>query len=240
MKKNLLVSLCLGTVFAVAADANASSCQIRSGAYAGVSAGLSILTGKSQFTYVNSDGPGQAQAINGNLSKTSPAVGLFAGYGMKFSNFWAAAEAFYQFDRLNAKHEYQLQGVGDAQITTNKSTGAFGAAVHLGFVPNNNCIAYAILGVEARRFNVKYSATDSAIVAAVINKKYTSFAIAPGVGVRFALSKDLSFRTEYKYAMHKKKNFANTKANPGGGNDTVTLKQSPSVHSVNVGLVYSF
>jgi len=242
MKKNLLVSLCLGTVFAVAAQANASSCQINSGAYAGISAGLSAQSGKSNF--VNSTNGGAGPQIvqnthNASLSKNSMAAALFAGYGMKFSGFWAAAELFYQLDRLNTKEEMTLSG-NNGNTLKSSSTGAYGAAVHLGFVPNNNCIAYAILSVEARRFNVKFSDTaDPVNIQAVLKKSYTSIAFAPGVGVRFALSKNISLRTEYKYAMHRSKKLSAT-GTAAGVTDVVTIKHKPQVHTFNVGVVYSF
>ena len=246
MKKNLLVSLCLGTVFAVGAQANASSCQINSGAYAGISAGLSAQSGKSNFVYQNNGGGFIAQRdvhkVNVSLSKNSVAAALFGGYGMKFGGFWAAAEVFYQLDRLNAKEKLTL-GQDDGYELKSSSTGAYGAAVHLGFIPNNNCVAYAILGVEARRFNVKFAdKNDPVNIAAVVKKGYTSIAFAPGVGVRFALSKNLSLRTEYKYAMHRSKKITASASSvvAPGQTDIVTIKHKPQIHSFNVGLVYSF
>jgi opacity protein-like surface antigen len=246
MKKNLLVSLCLGTVFAVAADANASSCQINSGAYAGISAGLSAQSGKSNFTDTNNGGgltPQKVQnSLNSSLSKNSLAAAIFGGYGMKFSGFWVAAEAFYQFDKLNTKDNMTLSGGSTGNILKSSSTGAYGAAIHLGFVPNNNCIAYAILGVEARRFKVNFADTANNNISAVVKKGYTSIAFAPGVGVRFALSKNLSLRTEYKYAMHGTKKITASARNAvqAAQTDIVTIKHKPQIHSFNVGLVYSF
>ncbi len=101
MKKNLLVSLCLGTVSAVASQANASSCQINSGAYAGISAGLSTLSGNNQLTYSNDQVVAgrfdKQDSFKASLSRTSAAAAVFGGYGMKFGSLWAAAELFYQF-----------------------------------------------------------------------------------------------------------------------------------------------
>lgn len=241
MKKNLLVSLCLGTVFAVASQANASTCQINSGAYAGISAGLSILSGSGEFAAMNVAGGFDNLTQPNKFSKTSAAAGLFAGYGMKFSGFWTAAELFYQFDRLNNTNKFKvISYVQDKKLQTN-STGAYGAAAHLGFVPSNNCIAYAILGLEVRNFKVKF-ADGSTDIAASINKKYNSIAFAPGLGVRFSLTKNISVRTEYKYAMHRSKNITSSAVNrnAGGTRDALTLKNAPKVHSFNLGLVYSF
>jgi opacity protein-like surface antigen len=240
MKKNLLVSLCLGTVFAVASQANASTCQINSGAYAGISAGMSTLTGSNEFDSTNT-ALAQYAANKGKLSKTSAAAGIFAGYGMKFSNFWAAAEVSYQFDKVSDKSKTKVFTRSEYKTLQSSSTGAYGAAIHLGFLPANNVIAYAILGAEVRSFKVKFSdAVTPADIYANINKKYTSIAFAPGVGVRFSIAKNLSIRTEYKYAIHKSKNFTNTAANNAGGKDVLNVKHSPKVHSFNVGVVYSF
>ena len=79
-------------------------------------------------------------------------------------------------------------------------------------------------------------------ISAVVKKGYTSIAFAPGLGVRFALSKNLSLRTEYKYAMHRSKKItvsANSDNIPNQ-TDVVTIKHKPKIHSFNVGLVYSF
>ena len=242
MKKNLLVSLCLGTVAAVSAQANASSCQISSGTYAGVSAGISHLSGKSVFTQSNTVNINSHPYNAGKLSANSIAAALFGGYGVKLGNFWAAAELFYQFDNLKNKDIFSGEDTAlTARLTRSiKSSGAWGGALHLGYVVNNSCVAYAIVGAEVRNFKVNFSSASTQNVN-VINKKYTSIAFVPGVGVRFSLAKNLSLRTEYKYAMHRSKSLKDTRANAGaGGSDTTTLKNSPAVHSLNVGMVYSF
>jgi len=242
MKKNLLVSLCLGTVFAVASQASASSCQINSGAYAGISAGISHLSGKSIFNQSNTVAVNSHPYNAGKLSANSIAAAVFGGYGMKLGSFWTAAELFYQFDNLKNKDLFSGEDTTTAARLTRslKSSGAWGGALHLGYVINNSCVAYAIAGAEVRRFKVSFSSASTQNTN-VISKSYTSIAFAPGVGVRFSLAKNLSLRTEYKYAMHRSKSFSDTRANAAvGGNDTTTLKNSPAVHSLNLGLVYSF
>ena len=89
-------------------------------------------------------------------------------------------------------------------------------------------------------FGLAIGRTASAQNANAISKNYTSIAFVPGLGVRFSLAKNLSLRTEYKYAMHRSKSFSDTANAAGGGRDTTTLKNSPAVHSLNLGLVYSF
>ena len=243
MKKNLLVSLCLGTVFAVASQASASSCQINSGAYAGISAGVSVLGGKNNFDHKQTDAAGAlitGSNLNFSLSKTSMAATVFGGYGMKMNGFWVAGELFYQLDSLKDKQKPTI--ANDEKSISSKSTGAYGLAVHLGFMPSQNCVAYAILGMEARKFNVNFTDTPPATIAASINKNYTSLAFAPGVGARFALTKNISIRTEYKYAMHRSKKFTASAATPGApaDKDTIQLKHQPKVHTFNVGVVYTF
>jgi opacity protein-like surface antigen len=241
MKKNLLVSLCLGTVFAVASQASASSCQINSGAYAGISAGVSTLTGSGEFTAKNSAGIFRDVSAPNKLSKSSAAAALFGGYAMKFGSFFTAAELFYQFDNLKNTNEFELISLNKDKKVETKSSGSYGAAVHLGFLPSNNCVLYAIAGLDVRQIKVKFSESASPIdIHATANKKCTSIAFAPGVGVRFSLTKNISLRTEYKYAMHRIKKLTGTATNPNGGADTVTMKSSPKVHSFNLGVVYSF
>jgi outer membrane autotransporter protein len=236
MNNKILAALALTTALVTGLQAQ---CQINSGAYVGLSAGGAHLAGKNEFTTFN-DVINQADKFNIKLSKTSIAASLFGGYGMKLSSFWVAAELFYQFDQLkDSTDDFTLQGNGGKKLES-KSDGTYGAAAHLGFIPNGNCVVYAILGVEARRFKVNFADTDDNRINAKINKSYTSTAFAPGIGIRIAISKNISVRTEYKCAIHRKKEFQDTQPNPVGGNDTVKIKQSPTVHSFNVGLVYSF
>ncbi|MEI6187617.1 MAG: outer membrane beta-barrel protein [Alphaproteobacteria bacterium] len=240
MNNKLLAALAMTTALVTGLQAQ---CQINSGAYVGISAGGAHLAGKNDLTYTN-----QAQGYNdtlpGSLSSSSFAGSIFAGYGLKFNSLWGALELFYQFD--NTKSSKNVNFGNGNPIIQSKSNGAWGGAVHLGYMPTNNSIIYAIVGAEVRRFKV--TATDGGGAAAVnkieasISKSYTSTAFAPGIGVRVLLCKNLSLRTEYKYAKHQNKSLSASQAKQlvGAGNDSITLKHSPTVHSFNVGLVYSF
>jgi len=241
MKTKVLLSLSAAAL--VNAAQLSAAPQISSGAYAGVAAGVSVLGGKNQYDHKQIDAGGALviqNNMNFSLSKTSMAATIFGGYGMKVSGFWVAGELFYQLDSLKDKQQPNI--ALDEKSISSKSTGAYGLAVHLGFMPSENCVAYAILGLEARKFSVKFTDTPPATIAATINKKYTSLAFAPGVGARFALTKNISVRTEYKYAMHRSKTLTASAANPGtpADTDTVKLKHQPKVHTFNVGLVYTF
>lgn len=230
-------TLSLGFVTLATAAHLSAAPQISSGAYAGAAAGVSVLGGK--YNYTHSQNGAQQTAMAFSLSKTSPAISVFAGYGMKVSGFWTAAEIFYQFDSLKNKQNPVIGN--DEKSISSKATGAYGAAVHLGFLPAENCIAYVILGLEARKFKVTFADVPPATMNTQINKSYTSVAFAPGVGARFALTKELSLRAEYKYAMHRNKKLTDTAGIPGGGgSDTITVKHQPKVHTFNVGVVYTF
>lgn len=242
MKTKVLLSLSAAAL--VNAAQLSAAPKISSGAYAGVAAGISVLGGKNGFTHTDDTGARGNQQIqnqgNFSLSKTSPSLMVFGGYGMKFSGFWTAGEIFYQFDSMKSK---QAPNFGaDEKSLSSQTTGAYGASIHLGFLPSENCVAYAILGVEGRKFKVKFEDTPPVQIAGKINKNYTSIAFAPGLGMRFSLTKNLSIRTEYKYALYKSKKFAvsSENANVAGRTDIVTLKHQPKVHSFNVGMVYSF
>lgn len=242
MKTKVLLPLSMAAL--VSAAQLSAAPQIASGAYAGLAAGVSVLGGKNQFTSSNDTVTLGNQAIqdqgNFSLSKSSPSVALFGGYGLKFSGFWTAVEAFYQFDNLKDKQTPTLGGNLAASLKSS-TTGGYGAAVHLGFVPAENCVTYVILGAEARKFKVAFSG-PAALTTATIKKNYTSFAFAPGVGVRFALTKDISIRTEYKYAMSRSKTLTASAAdsNVAGATDIVTIKHQPKVQTFNVGVIYNF
>ncbi|MBP9829447.1 MAG: outer membrane beta-barrel protein [Proteobacteria bacterium] len=243
MKTKVLLSLSAAAL--VNAAQLSAAPQISSGAYAGVAAGISVLGGKNKLTTSN-DAGGGAQILqdqgNFSLSKASAAAILFGGYGAKINEFWLGGEVFYQFDSLKDKQNPAFAG---AQPVTLKSasTDAYGASLHLGFLPAENCVAYAILGVEMRKFKVQFSdPTPAGYMSTSINKKYNSLAFVPGVGMRFALVKNLSFRTEYKFAMHrgKKVGASGENARNPGQLDVVTIKHQPKVHSFNIGVVYNF
>lgn len=236
MNKKLL-SLSLAAL-ATAAQLSAAAPKIAPGPYAGAALGVSVLGGKNNYNHVQ-DGDLQDD-VDFSLSKTSPSFSIFGGYGMNFNNFWTAAEAFYQFDSFKDKKIPKM--ALDDKFISSKSSGAYGAAIHLGFLPNENCLAYAILGIEARKFNVAFYDIGNIKMNAKINKSYTSNAFAPGVGVRFALTNNLSVRTEYKYAIHRNKKLTDTAKvpDPNPEIDTITLKHQPKVHNFNVGVVYTF
>ena len=243
MKTKVLLSLSVAAL--VSAAQLSAAPQISSGAYAGVAAGVSVLGGKNALTTSNDAAVAGRQVVqdqgNFSLSKTSMAATLFGGYGMKVSGFWLAAEVFYQFDSLKDKQNPVFAGT-NAKTLQSTATGAYGAAVHLGFVPSENCVAYAILGIEARKFKVKFSDPVPANVSASVSKNYTSLAFVPGLGVRFALTKNISIRTEYKYAMHRSKTLDASARNTANAaqTDVVKVKHQPKVHTFNVGVVYTF
>lgn len=241
MKTKVLLSLSAAAL--VNAAQLSAAPQISSGAYAGVAAGVSVLGGKNRFANSNDTVAAGNQVIqnqaNFSLSKISPSLAVFGGYGMKVSGFWTAAEIFYQIDNLKDKQDFALEVPAPKNLSSS-SAGSYGASVHLGFLPAENCTAYAIFGVEARRFKVKFSDQVPANISAVVNKGYTSIAFAPGIGARFALTKELSLRTEYKCAMHRSKKIAASALNPVGSTDVVSIKHQPKVHSFNVGVVYTF
>ena len=238
MNNKLLAALAMTTELATSAH---SACQINSGAYVGLSVGGAHLGGKNDASIKNDVAGNINPSKESKLSSTSFAAAILGGYGLKVSNFWLAAELFYQFDNLSSKSKFKIDTNSKDEVLESKSNGAFGGSFHIGFIAANNCVVYAIAGVEGRRFKVKYT-PDTAVHSTTIDKSYTSTAFAPGIGLRVSLSKNIALKTEYKYAIHKTKTFTDKKANPGGAgdNDTLTVKHSPNIHSFNVGVVYSF
>jgi opacity protein-like surface antigen len=74
-----------------------------------------------------------------------------------------------------------------------------------------------------------------------VSKKYNSWGFVPGVGARISLTKAVSLKAEYKYALHRSKTITASAANPAvGGTDTGTLKTAPRIQTFHVGVVYSF
>ena len=239
MKKQTLAGLALST--ALFSSLNASSCQINSGAYVGLSLGGAHLGGKNDFQLSNQNLGAPEPSSSHKLSSNSFNGIVFVGYGLKFGTLWCAAEILYQFDNLSSKDRVSADAPNDkGKVVESKTTGAFGGAVHIGALMNPNTVIYAILGVEGRSFRVKFN-DDQQATTCTINKRYTSTAFTPGVGFRFSVSKNLALKTEYKYSLHQSKKLtSDTKPSAAGGNDIVTLKHAPNIQSFNVGLVYTF
>lgn len=233
MSNNLLKAAAISAVMTSALVAG--DCSVKSGAYAGISAGVSHLGGKSNVSH-DDTALIQFYSNKGHNSATTFAASVFAGYGVKLGSFWAAAELFYQFDNLDSKNKVQALGTRRDKTVSVKSNGAYGANAHLGLLANDKAVAYLIAGVESRRIKMKYVDENNDIAAAGQPKKsYTSIAFVPGVGVKFNVAKSLSMRAEYKYAMHGKKKMA-----ASAGTETVTVKNTPQIHSFQIGAVYTF
>jgi opacity protein-like surface antigen len=249
MSKKLLNALVVGAVMTTALVAG--DCSAKSGFYAGISAGAAHLGGKNEYAISGSDAGDTVYSGKGGSSSTSFAGSLLAGYGIKLNSLWFAGEANYQFDNL----KNTLTGFAGAAAVkasnlklVSKSKGAFGASVHAGFFANAGTVIYAILGLESRSFKVKF--TDSASqfnnTFNSFKKNYRSTAFVPGLGVRFAIAKNIALKTEYKLAMHKSKRIkvsaTDTYAGPYGGNgtDTLSIKHNPKVHTFMVGAAYTF
>ncbi|MCE3231010.1 MAG: hypothetical protein K0R52_938 [Alphaproteobacteria bacterium] len=249
MKKKLYLKA--GTAVAaliastVSAQANVGTGGIKSGFYAGASVGLSNLSGNQKLEATRSDGA-VLDIRNNGLSATSAGVAVFAGYGQKYNCTWIAAELSYLFDRLNGNQNATFDTTAVAKTFQSRSTGgAFGASLHLGYIPHENYVAYVILGVEMRRFQFGLSNPSNPVsdsITGINAKKYTSVAFTPGLGMLVKLSKNVSLRGEYKYALHRSKTVTatSTPAAAGGLSTTSTLRQSPRVQSFQIGVVYSF
>lgn len=235
MSKNLFLKLLLAGSTAIGV-AVAADCAVKSGAYAGIGAGVSHLGGKNKVNHVDTTAV-QYFYNNGANSSTSAAGDVFAGYGMRFSGIWAAIELTYKFDNLKSKTTFEALNTHKPKTLSVKSSGAYGGAAHFGVLANDKAVVYFIAGVESRRFKVQYTDANNDIdVSGQPKKSYRSTAFVPGVGVRLTVAKNISFKTEYKYAMHKNKKIVGAKA----GTETVALKNSPKIHSFQVGVAYTF
>lgn len=227
-------------MFAVPGQVQANV-AINSGFYAGASVGMSSLSGNQTFEAVELDDPIAVRDFRKqSLSARTAGLGLFAGYGHKWNCLWLGAELSYLFDRLNDKKTVQWGTFGVDKTFTTKSTGAVGGAIHIGYIHHQNSLIYAILGLEHRRFQVSFQDPVQPDPSAIsVSKKHSSLAFTPGVGMLLKVARNISVRGEYKYALHRSKTAVET-APIGGIDNRSTLKTSPGVHTVHIGLIYNF
>ncbi len=138
-----------------------------------------------------------------NYAKTASGLGLFCGYGKGSPNkLWTAVDIHYNVDSLHKKERYADQS--STTITNLRSNGNWSTAIHLGYVPNNCYVAYFILGGSMRIFSFKEKIMTPS-QEFYVSKAYRRFFICPGIGARFALSKDFSFKCEYLHNIGRNK-----------------------------------
>lgn len=236
MKLHAKTGIAMGALLALAVPTAQASTGINSGFYAGASVGLSNLSGSQSFRAMELPDIPRDQRKMG-ISAQSLGVGLFGGYGHKWDCLWLGTELSYLFDQLTDQKAAQFQVFGQEKIFKTRSTGAFGAAVHIGYIHHSNCLVYGILGLEGRRFQVNFQ--DPVGDAVPVSAKYSSLAFAPGLGVRVKLTNNISVRGEYKYAFYRSKT-AEATGDIGGVANTSRLKVMPRVQAFQVGVVYSF
>lgn len=241
MKKVILGKVAtMGFLLTLINEAQATA-HLRSGPYAGVSVGLSNLSGSQNFNLSNPTVGASRPEFRLDLSAKSVNAGIFGGYGYKWNAYWTSIELSYLFDRVNSEQKIKVDSYVYDKILKIRSAGAGQASIHLGYSPHQNWAIYAIAGIEVRRFQVSFrdQAND---IGAQIDKKYTSIAFVPGLGILAKITQNLAFRGEYKCSLHRSKAVSVSAPHTGGaaGNDTITLKSLPQVHTFKVGVVYCF
>lgn len=203
----------------------------KTGFYIGAALGAADLTIKNNPTLTRPIG-GVPFTQNFYLTGTDKNIAgdIFAGYEKNNSCFWLAGEVIGSFTPLTSNTRVDIFA-NNSPIEI-KTTGAIGAAVKLGyyFTPTNKL--YFKMGLELRRFKV--NAIDSSNRYPNLTQNYNSTAFVPGIGMEVDLTSRFSLRAEYRAALHPQKTLQNT----SGATQSTLIRHKPTIHYLNLGLVF--
>jgi opacity protein-like surface antigen len=206
--------------------------SIGSGPYIGVGAGLTI----AHYTNgILSDNTPQTFSLH--MNKFSPAMNIIAGYAYRINNWHLGIEADYMIQNINASF---AQSIGNnSRIARIKSGNAIGGAFRFGY-HCDRLLTYVRLGVENRSFHVianSFGLTSARVARNTIDYKTRKTAFTPGIGLQFAMNKNLSASFEYRIALYNK---LSTSLFSQVDQNKTSFSIKPLVSSVMVSLRYHF
>jgi opacity protein-like surface antigen len=212
---------------------NAQQHVPKTGFYIGAALGGADLTAKNNLILSRTFIVGGAPATR-NLYVTSTDKNItgevFGGYEIKSSCFWLAGEVVGSFTPLTSNTRLDIFA-NNSPIEI-KTTGAVGGAFKLGYYFNPTSKFYLKMGIEFRRFKV--NAIDSSSRFIGLTQSYNSTAFVPGLGMEIDLTSHFSLRAEYRIALHPQKTLQNT----NGAAQSTLIRHKPTIHYLNLGLVF--
>lgn len=141
-------------------------------------------------------------SVNHNYSDTGIMGGVFAGFGAPMSRYvYFGIEGFYDASAVNAANQtINLSGGGTTSAKMNIKY-SYGAGFIPGFLFNDQAMAYLRLGFIESQFSLKQTtpptgSTSSSSNSMVMGGQY-------GVGVQGFVTRNVTIRGEYDYAMYR-------------------------------------
>lgn len=166
--------------------------------------------------------------FNPIVNPTGFAGGLFAGYGMYWSNFYyLGAEAFFNGSAATASQTYSFTTTNVRSVYTTTSTGAsWGISLLPGLKVNDSTLTYIRLGYNQARITGKSIYTNTAVSTSGISASKTNWqgGFNYGLGIETAVYPNVSVRTEYSHTNYNSFSDANgTNYAPGDNQFMLSL-----------------
>ncbi len=187
----------LGLIFSIFCLSNVATAGSTRGFYAGVSAGVSNLYVRYNFTGNNGSN------IN-NLSDTGsarPNGGLFAGYSVPiFKESYVATELYFLYQNTKVTNTVDKQDSwnGWDAISEKKSSYGIDFLAGTSIAESSPTSVYLRLGIE----NGKYEVCTPIVPGggfSYTQKKKNHLSFVPGIGLKSTLSEKIFLRVEYSY-----------------------------------------
>lgn len=228
----VLVFTALTTATLVSAKGESFSTPPQTGFYIGAALGGADLTAKSDL-FLNRLVVGIPSPQNFYLTTTDKNIAgdIFLGYGKRINCLWVAGEVTGSLASLASKTVLGLSSRNSQSLET-KTTNAIEGSLKLGYYIGPVHKLYLKAGVELRRFKVNFA--DPANFFTSLSKNYNSTAFVPGIGMEVDLTPRFSLRAEYRAALHPKKTIQAV----GSATQPTSVKTNPTVHHLNLGLVF--
>lgn len=209
-----------------------------SGFYVGVNAGIGGGNAKHPFNIAD---PAGVSVLNGSLNVTGAGFigGAQVGYNIQNGGFVWGVEGDIQYAHVDHRVSaaFAVPGVGGLDVNAGTRLDWFGTIrARVGAPVTDRFLAYATGGVAYGQTTSSINASSGGVTAFEASSRNTKWGWTIGAGGEYAVTDNMSLKTEYLYTDLGKANVIN--ANIGGG--TATLDRDYRFHTVRVGLNFKF
>ena len=197
-----------------------------------------------QFRYPFSGGPiGGATSVTGSVSLNSSGFlgGGQIGYNYQLAGLVSGLEADIDASSIEGKLNANaaMVGLGSANLSAGSNLEYFGIArARLGYAVFDRALLYATGGLAYGEVRSSYNAAATGIGSLRGSQSSTDVGWTVGGGLEYALTNDITFKTEYLYADLGKHTILPQTAFFGVA--TGTLAVGTTVNIVRAGLNYKF
>jgi len=207
-----------------------ASPNIRSGFYAGLQGGHVMPT--SRLEGVHRDGSPTTHVFVGDFGGDGGAIGVFAGYGRVFRQFYAGIEL--EADSVQAKwrHDRETTGGGGRDFSVDQRF-AYGASLRAGYLVEGNTLFYLRAGPVFGRFRTQWNKGNNP--DAYVDRTDHLTGLRLGVGSEFTLTRNAFLRLDFTHTEYESYRFVTIHG--GGANaDEMKFDNAESLFRLGLGV----